>query len=478
MKINRIQILAAALTLTAIASLLSCKGDDDSDSPAAPSFKPIDIVVPVEPVPDYNIDENARKEIVPAVEYNVALLLQEWCGINDETRPKDFMSKTFAPTIGEPTDNPTEIIHAVCNIEYADTFAIKSFANLGINADAPDGFQYQGDGISVSYTHINDGNTLAVINASVPQIPNLTKITLVKQLDEKALDNPTYYHCGDIKTYKDIDYICVSRHKFGEMSRWISFDGDFKYNNLEWLATGNDFVYKDAMASPQTIAAWLQNIFFDPDMLMDAMDANNPAVVPSEEAVELLADRLLHQQYVLDVFKAPESPLFRTLDTQDLWSKESNKDGYTILTYAPNGLLLTGKTRWTMSNDNKNHYWQPYLALVRSEDKEQFEAAVKAQPSQGDLSPKMFHWAKIADNVEGENHADGEQFTYSLYVVAMYWRHEVPEGDYRFCLLNFTKDWSKKNNTEFFDYDWTARNIRTKEIVFADFGKPYDFFED
>ena len=45
-------------------------------------------------------------------------------------------------------------------------------------------------------------------------------------------------------------------------------------------------------------------------------------------------------------------------------------------------------------------------------------------------------------------------------------------------LLNFTKDWSKKNNTEFFDYDWTARNIRTKEIVFADFGKPYDFFED
>ena len=324
---------------------------------------------------------------------------------------------------------------------------------------------------------MDDDVTLAVITAQVPQIPDITKITFVKQEAAEHLDLPTYYHCGDVESHNGVDYICVTNHKHGEMSRWITFAGNHTYSSFEWLATGNDFIYNDTMASPLTIAAWLQNIYFNPEMLEEAQNANSPDIIPDEESIEPFTQMLLSQPYMINIFDAPDSPLFRALDDQDIWTVEDNKEGYTIRTYATRGLFLTNQPKWMLTDDYKNHYWVPYIALVPSDEVEEFESIVSVLPSQNSVQPRIFHWSKIAADIEGVSPVDGETFTYNIYLVAAYWRHQIHNSDGVFSLLNFTKDWSKKYGSAFIDTDWTRRNIRTKEIVFEDNGKPNEIFE-
>ena len=234
-------------------------------------------------------DQNGGTEEVDPVEAaaveaeqrdaDLRTLIGGFCADNsDALESSSWKSLTYEPTEGEVLDpaRPTVRSLAVGTQDEADRYALRHFSTLGMSYNAPDGFTYsQEGGVSVSYRRTPDGgNTLAVIDVQIPQVPNLSQIRLLKEWGDNASDwKPAYYRFGDIiKRTKDKEnryYICLSHHRYGENAYFVSFNDQSTRSTtkntwkMKWV---DDIVYTGKNASPEMLANWLEDIVLDDGM--------------------------------------------------------------------------------------------------------------------------------------------------------------------------------------------------------------------
>ena len=447
-------------------------------------------------------------------ETTLALLLKNWCGINEADLEAGFMSQTFEPKIGRVVDEskPQERTIVVGTLEKADAYALTVFGHLGLNAKQPDGFSYENEAIGkVSYSHGN-GNELGVIDISIKQIPKLTKLRLTANADGNASWDEPYYHRGDIVKYDGRYWLCVSDHGQYDLSRWISFDsqpslaGKRHTGTINWYGVGEDVFYDTPQASSVTLTDWLVNFVFDNNQWQEVMTHLEENGITDEA----LQSQLVPEQpysFVSDVVVSPASVVFdawRVLEDQnalrilgtdwaydrstmqdnkqsgmslsDIFNMDMSKQNNPVVTkmvYYPKGLLLSDYVRLKtefLSYDVS--CWQPYLAIVNSYEKDYFEHLIDQASSQN--ARGYFAASPMALNV----HFTGDPMTYNIYLVALYWTHDLttgmPGGSYGCGLLNFA-DYSR--------YNWTGgwepkHNYTSLEVVCPDFGDRSGMFTE
>ncbi len=113
----------------------------------------------------------------------------------------DYASKTFTPTIGQPTDGNTTVrtVNAT-DIEVAAA-RFSSITGTDISAETST-YTFHDDAVgTLTYNKSTDGQSLATVDVSIKQIPGLQRIVFKSQ--EQMGDNATndgvpYYSFGDV----------------------------------------------------------------------------------------------------------------------------------------------------------------------------------------------------------------------------------------------------------------------------------------
>ena len=432
-----------------------------------------------------------------------------WTDMQRDELTGSWLSASYEPTVGHVVDESAPYVRSlqVDNIEAADDYAVGAFATLGINCMNPDGFTFSNAEVgTVNYRHSADANTLAVIDVNVRQLPHLTQLRLVKSLPDNAGEEP-YYATGDIVKYKNRYYVCVSDHKYKEQARFINFtrDENRPTGTFGWLGVGKDTVYNDQMASFETIACWIENILLD-DIRYDGV-------------VGALFDRGLRDRYDIVEQMVPRSDTLRALLAANLFKMDSKVYSVTtvgsrisafeyyytenyrrylnraegdpdVIVAAPSSFLLADKVRWSMKGTTWDQ-WAPYVHCVWNKEFGTYYGQMLDDESQSTLSPSHFTWqckqvkSNKMFNIETEGFKQKDK--YWICYNAIHWRHETQlvgaylpgEADDRTptnYLLNFTKDWTQhpkafcRNAARKVPYNWTTRNVTSRELTFTDDG--------
>ncbi len=444
-------------------------------------------------------------------------LVCRWCDVQkDELEGTAWQQQTFEPTEGVVADASVPAVRslAVGTLEAADEYAAGCLATLGIDADHPDGFTFTDAKVgAVAYRHSSDGNTLAVIDVDVKQMPGLQQIRLVKDWPVNAGGDP-YYTAGDVVKYKNRLYICVSEHKKNEKAVFVTLNdyADHSIGYFSWRGVGKDTVYNDDMASPETLALWLKNVVCNEETLeftRDKLESQNYSndeinqVVPATEPQRLFLLSELADIYhlIIEATKPQEmggpfaSGAYIAQSFTWMTLKDNADDEFEVgfdvnaernirhLVVAPAGHLLTKKPRWRM-NFGKWDQWQPYIYLVRESGYADMKQALDMTPCESTLSPGHFQWRdigtftlkKAVESIPESTKGTFKAGTYHVLMVAMYWQHEIVfslKVNNR-ILWNFTKDWGEHpRGGEMFKADmryWYRRAITSSEMTFTDKG--------
>lgn len=441
----------------------------------------------------------------------LSALLSQWCEFSGDDAYKGIAasSDTYAPTVGEVTDLSQQTVRTlvVGTEAEADRYAVSTLSALGINAQQPVGFAWNGTLGSVSYQR-GSGNELGVITVNVRQIPMLTKLRLVAK-EESNAPKPTkaYYHKGDIVKYtksgklKDHYFVCLNDHTVGQPGNWISFDlesglGDVSTSDCNWTLTGKDYYYDKAQASSPLLLMWLENFVLSDNGYDDIMAKLNAAGVSAEKKNFIVPmndeDRakfirnIIHknEDVVLEAWKPFSEDDQTPQCIKAGWAKTNvkSKSSYDIDTYTPYGLLLSDIARWEMHFGSFD-YWLPNLSLVRSDNtgrsqSDLLTARAKKLPSQ--LRDGYFNFSSyLGINVNSRVLNAEERGTYELFVTAVHWTHDafsIPNDKKKYYgLIDFTK---VRNTNRSSRFDWTVRNITSHELKIDDDGKQYKYFED
>lgn len=427
-------------------------------------------------------------------------LLSQWVEEFDASGvDASILNRTYEATVGTAADASQPFVRTVVvgTEEAADNYAKTVLGSLGINPQQPVGFRWQNAAIGTISYERGTGNELGVIEVSVKQLPNLTKILLVESQGDNVAQQP-YYQKGDIVEYIGSDaalkgklFICIQDHSYGSEASWISFDSGKDYEKLKtsdcsWMTVGKDYYFKGSNAKAQSLLTWLKE-FVISDLgyqstvqhLSGCSSKNMNQVVPSTQ--ELRAKFLnglirTPQNVVLDLNKTINGEQELRADKTGMKRvDQAAKSKYQIRTYYPAGLLMPEETRWAMGWSYD--YWQPYMVMVTAANAGQFEQLLQSVPSQ--YSDKShFEWSNYDKNIQYSNDF------YQLYVVSMHWTHEgfKPANLELDNLVDFTKHQNVLNNiaideTNVAHLDWTLHNITSHELVVKDKGEEYSKFK-
>ncbi len=489
-------VLTAALTVALSGSMISCSDDDDNNN---------------ENKTEQGGD--SQKGMSELQDDQLRDLICQWCDVQkDELVGTEWKSKTFEPTVGFLADEsaPYDRSVVVGTIEQADLYAVNALGTLGIDFQSPDGFSYNDEQVgNISYHHASADNILAYIDVQVKQLPQLKRIYLTIQGDENANDKP-YYHCGDVIKYKNRYYVCASDHKYGEKALFVTFNNhaDQETGTFGWSGVGEDVVYKNDQAFPETLRAWLGNIVCNKqkreglrgelvDYGLSEEEINQ--VVPATEDQTFMFLNSISDEYHMLVNTAGSGSA--TAASAMTWQvlKESQgdpmesgfdpKDKKNIqrLLITPAGVLLTKKVRWRVNFTSSWDQWVPYIFLVKDSKYAQLKSDLDGVPCINTLSKKHFEWENVGTVYVDQTltkpadvklKAPVEAGTYHVLVLAIYWQHEIVkiQGYPTQMLFDYTKDFAQSNYGNKTDFQkpsryWYRRPITSSQITFTDKGK-------
>lgn len=476
-------LLTATLVLAASLSVTACSDDNNDDSSNAGETE--QSTMPA----DANDDATV-----------LGSLLATW--VDDFTSQDvtpNILNQTFEATVGEIADEskPTERTIVVGTVEAADEYACQALRLLGIDSE-PNGFSWRNAAIgNISYEHsAANSNELGAIYVSVKQLPDLKKISLVK---ERSVNAPTlaFYQKGDIVRYSKDDkyYICVNDHSYGDDAIWLSFDcgddiDDLSTGTCGWMGAGDDKVYNKEQARPDHLRMWIQEFLLNNQGYESVIShmkglpetAVNQIVPSTQELRGKLIQSLIYRsdEVLLELNEKVNKELNLRVEEQDVDYSVIKTSGNTeTRCYNPFGLLLSGSMRWSMHLTTWD-YWQPYIVLVPENNNEasNLNNLLSELPSMNE-DPSHFKWALLKKGIK----YNGQD--YRMTNVALHWTHTAYQsGEKKLkMLVDFTKD---KRNTEsalmdeneYDDNDWTLRNITSHYLSLKDKGEKYKHFTD
>jgi hypothetical protein len=419
-------------------------------------------------------------------ETQLASLIANFGGLEAEEQlaQSGWKSKTYDASVGLVLDasRPTVRTIEVGNIEAADEQAALLLDALGFDTSNPSGFTFQDAEVgTVSYQHGGDANTLATINISVRQLPNITQLQMVRQYPTNPGDKPRY-SLGDIIRKDGHLWICTNPAKaVGQNAYFVSFWTDHPKGTCSW-GKEEDIVYaaKKPMANAYSLATWMVQFLmydFNYKVIIDRLkkkgiDKNDEInqVIPATE------DMRIEMIPSLKTFKDDREQLIEALSdlngiTAYTWV-EKGDNGRLV---APYGRLLCDKMRWSMGLTYD--YWVPQLYWVSSEDFNDMETKLKGLPSQNNNS--YFKWQDYGEQQANSKHLiDNDVKSYHIIKVATHWQHKyftMEDKPNQWAIFDFTADWS--DNPDYKNYfqedkqTWTRRNITSSEIVYTDNGE-------
>ena len=464
--------LTATLALGLGLNLTACSDDDDDNKSTEQQ-------------------EQDSAEGMSSIEDDVLrTFICQWCDVRqDQLTGSNWKQQRFEPTVGGVLDESTPAVRSVAvgTMEAADQYALECFNSLGINFDQPDGFTYSLPDVgAVKYSHANEGNTLAVIDVDVMQIPQLHQIQLVKEWSTNDKGDP-YYQLGDIIGYDGRYYVCVSKHGYNGKARFITLNDqdDHTTGTFSWLMKGKDVVYNDAMASAETISDWISNVLLDDQVysevytrMVESGDVKNmKQLIPQSVTLRKEVTELLFRSIDKDLY----TDLLDNLAIEGYtWAETGNNNQGTYI--APNEFMLANKVRWKRQLLGSWHYWVPYIKCIPEKDYARFSAYMKERKSQTTMFPDYFKWSRLTEKtLESRSLVSKEvpSGKYHVCVIAMHWTHDYYEGAGDmpcYMLLDFTKDWINHPRSYISEKikanpdSWLRRNITSNEITFSDNG--------
>ena len=454
-------------------------------------------------------------------------LICQWCDVQkDELAGNAWKNQTFEPTIGFVDDESTPFYRSlpVGTLEEADLYAVQALGTLGIDGNNPDGFSYSDDKVgTVSYRHSRESNILGVIDVEVRQLPRMMRLYLTRQAGENASGTP-YYHCSDVIKYKNRYYVCVSDHKYGEKARFVTFNDQSEHSTgtFGWYGQGDDVVYNDDMASPETILDWFNNIFSSRqsrDFLRMQLLENHLTEEQINQVVPATEDQTYGIfNYLTDEYYKPTDSRRSGAEnhvTSFTWQvlKECEGDPYTAdfdekderniqkFLITPYSLFLTNRVRWRINFTSSWDQWVPYITLIKDSGFKEDKKILDNQACLTTLSPSHFALGDLGtvymdEDLHKPNEANmalrGElsKGTYHVVMLALYWQHDIflyQEVYPTRMLFDFTRDYSLKPGTIYQienkgEYKkaylyWPRRCVTSKEITFTDKGKAQSKYE-
>ena len=494
-------LLLAALVLGLGMTATSCKDDDDD---AKKEEKSGDSQTGMSELADDQLRD----------------LICQWCDVQkDELAGTAWKNQTFEPTIGFVDDESTPFYRSlpVGTLEEADHYAVLALGTLGIDGNKPDGFSFSDDKVgTVSYRHSEESNILAVIDVEIRQLPRLVRLYLTKQAGDNAV-RPPYYQCGNVIKYKNRYYICASDHKYGEKARFITFNDQSEHTTgtFGWSGVGDDVVYNDDMASPETILAWLDNILCLKKSNRESLrgvlidsglteEQINQVIPFTEGQTFMLLDAMTDEYHML--MNSTTGGTSRVIsaytwgiqkecqgDPGSLDFDETDEKNIQEFIIAAPGMMLTNKVRWRVNLTSSWDQWQPYIFLIQDSKFRTMRKALGEESCLTTLSPSHFVWQDVGTvyleetltEPEGiDMRPDIKAATYHVVMLAIYWQHEVVNimGYPTRLLFDFTKDFinsTYRNNPVFAtpNYYWYRRSITSKEITFTDKGSPQSKYD-
>ena len=415
---------------------------------------------------------------------------------SDALESSSWKSLTYEPTEGEVLDqsHPTVRSLAVGTQDEADRYALRHFSTLGMSYNAPDGFTYsQEGGVSVSYRRTPDGgNTLAVIDVQIPQVPNLSQIRLLKEWGDNASDwKPAYYRFGDIiKRTKDKEnryYICLSHHRYGENAYFVTFNDQPTRSKgtdtwkSKWV---DDIVYTGKNASPEMLANWLEDIVLDDGMY-------NEVITHAREKIQ---DTAMVRQVL------PENQQVRkwlaewVFNFDNVCANSEEKDPYTTdrTRYAMAGATWTGSTvgvhERLLSNEHRysygGPYWVPYIICITEENWSKFRTQQNNTKSQNNTD--KFVWGEITSGTMSSDSLKSDivkKGRYHIALMAQNWQHKEYESG-KYFIYDFTKNWLDYPNDIIQREaakrraDWGHQVVTSREVYCTDKGSAFKDYED
>lgn len=449
-------------------------------------------------------------------------LICQWCDVQkDELTGTAWKSQTFEPTVGFITDESAPYYRSIITgtLQEADRYAVQALSTLGIDGNNPNGFSYTDQEVgAVSYYHSTEPNILAVIDVEVKQLPHLVRLYLTGQGDENASGTP-YYRSGDVIRYKGRYYVCASDHKYGEKALFVTFNdyNEHTTGTFNWRGVGEDVVYNDDMASPETLLAWFKNVFsslnkretlrgFLVDHGLDEEQISQ--VVPATEDQTFFLFNSLTDEYrqLMNTTTGGSALAATALTWQVLKEcqgdplsagfKENDEKNIQELLVAPAGIMLTKKVRWRINFTSSWDQWVPYIFLIKDSEFNDKKEFLDKEECLTTLSSSHFVWQDIGTFYLNENlqRPEGTKMsvrqtlssgTYHVVLLAIYWQHDVhliQEYPTR-MLFDFTRDYALKPNGRYKEeyaksaLYWFRRNITSREITFTDKGKAQSKYE-
>ena len=251
------------------------------------------------------------------------------------------------------------------------------------------------------------------------QIPHLRQIRLVKDNGENAAYS-TFYQVGDVIQYTKDNryYLCVSNHRWGDKSHWISFGGNYDTYNESWILVGNDTYYKNPMASAVTVRDFVINILFNDEALDKAKQLYNTYkdILPLEDC-EALKKCMIEDIYVTTAYDSKLGRVTRAFNEQDDQVEYNGK----MVKYAPSGLLLADKMRyqWGLTYS----HWVPYIAIVETENYNDLLSDLDTTRSQnGGISASHFTYKCLTDEPVALQY-NNTTVNAHIFVLSVFWQH-------------------------------------------------------
>ena len=336
------------------------------------------------------------------------------------------------------------------------------------------------------YKRLTNCEDVFVYNKDVDNLDMNNLKNIEPRVFRPGIDEPTYYHCGDIVRYQNRYYVCASKHNLNGTARFITLNDQETHttSTCHWEGYGDDVVYNDDMASSETLAAWIQNILMDDARWTEILGVMQDRGLSNYTLQVVPQDKVLREDFVSGLFYAqnviPEcfkqDPLnnYTIPITAYRFGYLPEIDGNSGLLCGVAEKLLADKFRWAFFAIGSNEYWVPYVVCITDNNYEEITNYISSCESQSD---SHFQWKTLARSIP--NTSDVTQKTnYNIVLLAMHWEHttffEVNTNYY--ALLDFTKDWLNhpesmpRKRYEENPNLWGRRCITSRELTFTDTG--------
>ena len=336
------------------------------------------------------------------------------------------------------------------------------------------------------YKRLTNCEDVFVYNKDVDNLDMNNLKNIEPRVFRPGIDEPTYYHCGDIVRYQNRYYVCASKHNLNGTARFITLNDQETHttSTCHWEGYGDDVVYNDDMASSETLAAWIQNILMDDARWTEILGVMQDRGLSNYTLQVVPQDKVLREDFVSGLFYAqnviPEcfkqDPLnnYTIPITAYRFGYLPEIDGNSGLLCGVAEKLLADKFRWAFFAIGSNEYWVPYVVCITDNNYEEITNYISSCESQSD---SHFQWKTLARSIPNTSDVT-KKTNYNIVLLAMHWEHttyfEVNSNYY--ALLDFTKDWLNhpesmpRKRYEENPNLWGRRSITSRELTFTDTG--------